>query len=165
MPVNLTPNVIAAVIGGDLKLKLLVHVVDIKLIGRQERYRFMVSDDVLSQHAMISSQLNDRIKTNRVQICSVVQLTEYICTVLHNRHSCVLVYLLIMVSFSTLIAFFIRAAFDNCYRGSLDVIDKRVPLRAPIGTNPCPLSFMKSKLVLLVFHELSLSERYGVKGI
>ncbi|KAM1927768.1 hypothetical protein ACFX13_029526 [Malus domestica] len=86
MPVNLTPNVIVAVIGGDLKLKLLVHVVDIKLIGRQERYRFMVSDDVLSQHAMISSQLNDRIKTNRVQICSVVQLTEYICTVLQNRH-------------------------------------------------------------------------------
>ncbi|KAM1392899.1 hypothetical protein ACFX2I_028812 [Malus domestica] len=165
MPVNLTPNVIVAVIGDDLKLKSLVHVVDIKLIGRQERYQFMVSDDILSQHAMISSQLNDRIKNNRVQIGSIVQLTEYICTGLQNRHSCVLVYLLVMVSLSTLIAFFIRAAFDNCDRGSLDVIDKRVPLGAPIGTSPSPLSFMKSKLVLLVSNELSLSERYGVKGI
>ncbi|TQD83847.1 hypothetical protein C1H46_030607 [Malus baccata] len=85
MPVNLTPNAIAAMIGGDVNLKPLVQVVDIKLIGTQERYRFMVSDGVSCQHAMISSQLNDRIKTNRVQIGSVVQLTEYISTVLQNR--------------------------------------------------------------------------------
>ncbi|TQD99362.1 hypothetical protein C1H46_015020 [Malus baccata] len=65
--------------------------------------------------------------------------------------------LLFMVSLSTLIAFFIRAAFDTCDHGGLDVVDKRVPLGAPIGTSPSPLSFMKSKLVLLVSHELSLS--------
>ncbi|ONH96951.1 hypothetical protein PRUPE_7G161700 [Prunus persica] len=63
---------------------------------------------------------------------------------------------LVMLSVSTLIAFFIRAAFDSCDR-RMDVVDKRVPLGSPIGTSPSPLSFMKSKLVLLVSHELSLS--------
>jgi hypothetical protein len=63
---------------------------------------------------------------------------------------------LVMLSVSTLIAFFIRAAFDSCDR-NLDVVGKRVPLGSPIGTSPSPLSFMKSKLVLLVSHELSLS--------
>ncbi|PON99568.1 Glycosyl transferase [Trema orientale] len=59
---------------------------------------------------------------------------------------------LVMLSVSTLIAFFIRAAFDTCDR-SLDVVDKR----PKIGASPSPLRFMKSKLVLLVSHELSLS--------
>ncbi|KAI5319656.1 PREDICTED: glycosyl transferase [Prunus dulcis] len=63
---------------------------------------------------------------------------------------------LVMLSVSTLIAFFIRAAFDSCDR-RMDVVDTRVPLGSPIGTSPSPLSFMKSKLVLLVSHELSLS--------
>ncbi|KAL6224563.1 hypothetical protein ACLB2K_003418 [Fragaria x ananassa] len=63
---------------------------------------------------------------------------------------------LVMLSVSTLIAFFIRAAFDSCDR-NLDVVGKRVPLGSPIGTSPSPLTFMKSKLVLLVSHELSLS--------
>ncbi|PON71497.1 Glycosyl transferase [Parasponia andersonii] len=59
---------------------------------------------------------------------------------------------LVMLSVSTLIAFFIRAAFDTCDR-NLDVVDKR----PKIGASPSPLRFMKSKLVLLVSHELSLS--------
>ncbi|XP_015889877.1 uncharacterized protein LOC107424557 [Ziziphus jujuba] len=66
---------------------------------------------------------------------------------------------LLMLSASTLIAFFIRAAFDSCDR-HLDVVDKTpksVPSGLLIGAGPNPLSFMKSKLVLLVSHELSLS--------
>uniref|UniRef100_A0A803PFG9 Glycosyl transferase family 1 domain-containing protein n=1 Tax=Cannabis sativa TaxID=3483 RepID=A0A803PFG9_CANSA len=67
---------------------------------------------------------------------------------------------LVMLSVSTLIAFFIRAAFDTCDR-NLDVVDKR-PSTVPysdfiVGASPNPLKFMKSKLVLLVSHELSLS--------
>lgn len=59
-----------------------------------------------------------------------------------------------MLSVSTLIAFFIRAAFDTCDR-NLEAVDKS-PKRVP-GASPNPLRFMKSKLVLLVSHELSLS--------
>ncbi|KAF4383287.1 hypothetical protein F8388_009318 [Cannabis sativa] len=71
---------------------------------------------------------------------------------------------LVMLSVSTLIAFFIRAAFDTCDR-NLDVVDKR-PSTVPysdfiVGASPNPLKFMKSKLVLLVSHELSLSVDTG----
>ncbi|TQE04749.1 hypothetical protein C1H46_009602 [Malus baccata] len=128
MPVNLTPNAIAAVIGGDLNLKPLVQVVDIKLIGTQERYRFMVSDGVSSQHTMISSQLNDRIKTNRVQIGSVVQLTEYICTVLQNRQ------VIVVLNMETIIL--------NC-----DIIGNPKPYGAPNSDTPNALpngSFQQS---------------------
>ncbi|CAN1757243.1 AAA-ATPase At1g43910 [Linum perenne] len=70
--------------------------------------------------------------------------------------------LLIMLSISTVIAFFIRAAFDSCDR-RFDVAQKSVPSSGnapplPIKkAPPSPLSFMKSKRVLLVSHELSLS--------
>ncbi|KAL9464549.1 hypothetical protein AB3S75_002204 [Citrus x aurantiifolia] len=67
--------------------------------------------------------------------------------------------LLIMLSISTAIAFFIRAALDPCDR-HLEVSDeKRVQSQSlpRIATKSSPLSFMKSKLVLLVSHELSLS--------
>ncbi|KAB2607214.1 hypothetical protein D8674_006931 [Pyrus ussuriensis x Pyrus communis] len=43
---------------------------------------------------------------------------------------------LVMFSLSTLVAFFIRVMFDTCDRGGLDVVDKNVPLEAPIGTSP-----------------------------
>lgn len=65
--------------------------------------------------------------------------------------------LLVMLSISTVIAFLIRAALDSCDR-SMEVVEERY--RSPTlkaGVSPNPLSFMKSKLVLLVSHELSLS--------
>lgn len=67
-----------------------------------------------------------------------------------------------MLSISTAIAFFIRAALDPCDR-HLEVSDKkRVQSQSVprIATKSSPLSFMKSKLVLLVSHELSLSGIY-----
>lgn len=67
--------------------------------------------------------------------------------------------LLIMLSISTAIAFFIRAALDPCDR-HLEVSEKkRVQSQSVprIATKSSPLSFMKAKLVLLVSHELSLS--------
>lgn len=67
--------------------------------------------------------------------------------------------LLIMLSISTAVAFFIRAALDPCDR-HLEVSEKkRVQSQSVlrIATKSSPLSFMKSKLVLLVSHELSLS--------
>uniref|UniRef100_A0A2P2LUN1 Glycosyl transferase family 1 family protein n=2 Tax=Rhizophora mucronata TaxID=61149 RepID=A0A2P2LUN1_RHIMU len=70
--------------------------------------------------------------------------------------------LLLMLSVSTVVAFFIKAAFDSCDRHFEVVQRKPVPsaaavVAAPIRKPPSPLSFMKSKLVLLVSHELSLT--------
>ncbi|KAF5753004.1 glycosyl transferase family 1 family protein [Tripterygium wilfordii] len=70
--------------------------------------------------------------------------------------------LLIMLSISTVIAVFIRSAFDSCDRHLERVVVKRSavhlsPTTRTIAAASSPLSFMKSKLVLLVSHELTLS--------
>ncbi|KAA8531923.1 hypothetical protein F0562_006360 [Nyssa sinensis] len=65
--------------------------------------------------------------------------------------------LLVMLSVSTAIAFILRAAFDSSCDRHFDVVEKRFHSPSPIRATPSPLSFMKSKLVLLVSHELSLS--------
>ncbi|KAI5320123.1 hypothetical protein L3X38_039831 [Prunus dulcis] len=85
MPVQLTPNAIAAISAGDLNSKPLVQVIDIKLLGTQERYRFIVSDAVSCQHAMVATQLNDRIKTSQVKKGSIIQLTDYISNYFQNH--------------------------------------------------------------------------------
>lgn len=86
MPVNLTRNAIAAVNGGDLNLKPLLQVLDIKPIGGgQERYRLLLSDGASTQNAMMATQLNDRVKNGQVRKGSVVQLVEYICSTVQNR--------------------------------------------------------------------------------
>ncbi|MBA0560753.1 hypothetical protein Golob_017631, partial [Gossypium lobatum] len=85
----------------------------------------------------------------------------------HHLQKRWLLALLLMLTVSTVIAFFMRAAFDSCDRNvsvdnvissardSVQVADKRAPQVA--AAKPSPLSFMKSKIVLLVSHELSLS--------
>ncbi|PSS15480.1 Replication protein A DNA-binding subunit A like [Actinidia chinensis var. chinensis] len=86
MPVNLTQNAISAINAGDLNSKPLVQVLDIKPIGNsQERYRLVLSDGVLTEHAMLATQLNDRVKSGRVRKGSVVQLIDYICSTVQNR--------------------------------------------------------------------------------
>ncbi|KAL3535548.1 hypothetical protein ACH5RR_004009 [Cinchona calisaya] len=86
MPVNLTANSISAIIAGDVNAKPLVQVLDIKLIGStQERYRLLISDSVLTQHAMLATQLNEVVKSGRIRKGSVVQLIDYICSTIQNR--------------------------------------------------------------------------------
>ncbi|KAM7517662.1 hypothetical protein LguiB_016624 [Lonicera macranthoides] len=86
MPVNLTANAIPAIIAGDVNSKPLVQILDIKLVGNtQERYRFLLSDAVSTQHAMLATQLNDRVKSGTVRKGSVIQLIDYICSTVQNR--------------------------------------------------------------------------------
>lgn len=72
--------------------------------------------------------------------------------------------ILLCIALSTAVAFFIGASFSSC--NSRDYSDNHNfdnPIRsfnsqgAPSQKEENPLSFMKSKLVLLVSHELSLS--------
>lgn len=73
--------------------------------------------------------------------------------------------LLLMLSITAAFAFIIRAVIDSSCERHFEVIaDKRfqsaLAQPALIGAAQNPLSFMKSKLVLLVSHELSLSGIY-----
>lgn len=84
-PINLTSNAITAIISGDLNAKPLVQVMDIRQIGGQQRFRLLISDSVMTQHAMLATQLNDRVHSASVRKGSVIQLLEYICSSVQNR--------------------------------------------------------------------------------
>ena len=69
-----------------------------------------------------------------------------------------------MLSISTAVAFIIRAAYDSScdrsHRFGLPLASEKSAessVKDRIGVVASPLSFMKSKVVLLVSHELSLS--------
>ncbi|KAL2538299.1 UDP-Glycosyltransferase superfamily protein [Forsythia ovata] len=64
--------------------------------------------------------------------------------------------ILLCIALSTAIAFFIRASFDGSCN-SQQLMDDTNQILSKIAGNENPLGFMKSKLVLLVSHELSLS--------
>ena len=75
---------------------------------------------------------------------------------------------LAMFSLSTAMVFFMRTAFDSCsssssagsgFGGERESGENEAVRSATSARNegPNPLEFMKSKLVLLVSHELSLS--------
>ncbi|KAI8032904.1 N-acetyl-alpha-D-glucosaminyl L-malate synthase [Camellia lanceoleosa] len=69
--------------------------------------------------------------------------------------------LLVGLSVTTALAFILRASFDSpCdHRPRFPAVpdNKRFPFPLPTQTPPNPLTFMKSKRVLLVSHDLSLS--------
>ncbi|XP_077244264.1 uncharacterized protein LOC143884527 isoform X2 [Tasmannia lanceolata] len=65
--------------------------------------------------------------------------------------------LLLIFSISTVIAFVIRAAFDSCHPISSEAMADQTRFSTKSGSFTNPLDFMRSKLVLLVSHELSLS--------
>lgn len=80
----------------------------------------------------------------------------------HKRWPLLLVALL---STSTVIVLLIRAASDSCNTNSVTTTttphysyeNTRIQVTSQVETPSNPLRFMKSKLVLLVSHELSLS--------
>ncbi|KAI3874298.1 hypothetical protein MKW92_045194 [Papaver armeniacum] len=86
MSVKLTQNAISAILGGDLNLKPLVQVLDIRSAGKsQDRLRLLVSDSVSTQYAVIASQLNEKVFDGEIRKGSVIQLTEYICNTIQTR--------------------------------------------------------------------------------
>ncbi|OAY64216.1 Replication protein A 70 kDa DNA-binding subunit A [Ananas comosus] len=84
---RLTANAIAAVSGGDLNLKPVVQVVELKQVpgAAQERFRALVSDGSAAHQALLATQLNALVKARRLRQGSVVQLLEYICSTVQNR--------------------------------------------------------------------------------
>lgn len=86
MAASLTANAIAAVSGGDLNLKPVVQVLDVRLISAaQERYQMLVSDGAATQEALLAMQLSGLVKVGKVKKGSVIQLLEYISNVVQGR--------------------------------------------------------------------------------
>ncbi|MQL96812.1 hypothetical protein Taro_029488 [Colocasia esculenta] len=99
MAVNLTRNAIAAVMGGDLNLKPLVQVLEVRPIrSAQERYRLVVSDGGATQQALLAAQLNDRVRSGALRRGSVVQLVEYVCSSVQNRQVIVVLNMEIIIA-------------------------------------------------------------------
>ncbi|KAL1815529.1 hypothetical protein DCAR_0519794 [Daucus carota subsp. sativus] len=83
------------------------------------------------------------------------QFSQYsFSSILHKRW---LLRLFILLSLIAAFAFIIRAAFDSSTHCAQLQPDQRFHSAAPLGPALNPLGFIKSKLVLLVSHELSLS--------
>ncbi|CAM6086985.1 unnamed protein product [Calypogeia fissa] len=85
----LTHNAIQILINGDVDLRPVLQVMDIRQIGNaqstQERFRLVLSDGVCVQQAMLATQLNEFVKSKEVVRGTIVQLVEYICNTVQNR--------------------------------------------------------------------------------
>lgn len=89
MAMMLTSNAIVALNNGDVELRPVLQIVDIRQIGNAqtttERFRLVLSDGVHLQQAMLATQLNEKVKNNLAVKGSIVQLLEYICNTVQNR--------------------------------------------------------------------------------
>lgn len=89
MTSKITQNAILQLNNGDVDLRPVLQVMDVRQIGNaqtvQERYRLVLSDSVYVQQAMLATQLNEYVKNGQVQKGSIVQLLEYICNSVQNR--------------------------------------------------------------------------------
>ncbi|XP_024531193.1 replication protein A 70 kDa DNA-binding subunit A isoform X2 [Selaginella moellendorffii] len=99
---SLTPNAIVALLGGDLELRPIVQVLDVKQIGSnqnvQERYRLVLSDGTAVQQAMLATQLNEVVKNGTLMKSSIVKLQEYICNTVKDRKIVIVLNLDVLVS-------------------------------------------------------------------
>ncbi|KAJ0960043.1 hypothetical protein J5N97_000158 [Dioscorea zingiberensis] len=92
---TLTAGAIAAVEAGDLELRPVLQVVEVKPI--QERYRIVVSDGTATGQALLATQLNGLAKYGRLRKGSVVQLMEYIVSTIQSRRIIVVLNLEILI--------------------------------------------------------------------
>ncbi|KAJ1698689.1 hypothetical protein LUZ63_007201 [Rhynchospora breviuscula] len=86
MPIQLTRGAISAIYNGDVEVKPVVEVVDVKIVSpSQGRYGAMVTDGSETRQALLASQLNELVRTNQLKKGSIVQLLEYTCADVQNR--------------------------------------------------------------------------------
>lgn len=75
----------------DPDYKPVLQVLDVRLVNNKsstsnsERYRLVLSDGVQSQQGMLAIQLNDLVRSQRLQRGSIVQLITLANSVVQNR--------------------------------------------------------------------------------
>jgi replication factor A1 len=86
MSIRLTSGAISAIDNGDIEMKPVVKVVDVKIVSTaQGRYGAMVTDGSQTRQAFLASQLNELVKNDELKNGSIVQLLEYTCAEVQNR--------------------------------------------------------------------------------
>ncbi|XP_071702336.1 replication protein A 70 kDa DNA-binding subunit A-like [Rutidosis leptorrhynchoides] len=97
-PYKLTNGAFKLMFDGNTELKPTVQVIDLRLIRTQnsdagigtggvknERYRLMLSDGLIHKPGMLASQYNDLVRSQQLQIGSVVQLNLYQASSINGR--------------------------------------------------------------------------------
>lgn len=86
MSIRLTTGAISAIDKGDVEVKPVVKVVDVKIVSAaQGRYSATVTDGSEARQALLASQLNELVRSNELKSGSIVQLLEYTCAEVQNR--------------------------------------------------------------------------------
>ena len=90
--VRLTPNGVSAALAGDLNLRPVLQVVNMRCVNvegpgaaRGDRWRGLVSDGVDTCPAMFAGQLSDLTRSGVIRRGTVVQLDEYVVNVVGGR--------------------------------------------------------------------------------
>ncbi|TVU28767.1 hypothetical protein EJB05_20300 [Eragrostis curvula] len=100
---RLTPNGVPATLAGDLNLKPVVQVVDLKSIavngppGSAPRFRIVVSDGTSTTPTLLASQLCDLALSGLVRRGTIVQLTEYLVNGVQGRRVVVILNMEVLV--------------------------------------------------------------------
>lgn len=50
-----------------------------------DRYKVSLSDGILLQHGMLNHSLNILVKQGKIQVGSIVRLTQFVCNVVQQR--------------------------------------------------------------------------------
>ncbi|CAI9755511.1 unnamed protein product [Fraxinus pennsylvanica] len=89
--VNLTEGAISMLFTGDaLETDVILQVAEITLVKTQnqnsnnERYRIWLSDGMFSQQGMLNRQLNDLVRSEKIQKGSIVQLNNFVLDEIKN---------------------------------------------------------------------------------
>ncbi|KAL6633431.1 hypothetical protein ACP70R_026102 [Stipagrostis hirtigluma subsp. patula] len=100
---GLTPNGVQATLAGDLNLKPVVQVLDLRSIavngppGSGTRYRAVVSDGVAATSAMFATQLCDIARSGVIRRGAIVQLVDYTVNNTNGRRFVVVLNLEVLV--------------------------------------------------------------------
>ncbi|KAL4346267.1 hypothetical protein GQ457_17G019590 [Hibiscus cannabinus] len=116
MEVNLTAGAVSRIISREVSterdLKPLLQVIELKEVQttsknpqqqqqeprKSERYRLLLSDGSLTQQGMLATSKNELVKSSKLQVGSVVQLTQYLCNVIQDRMIVIIIELEVIVN-------------------------------------------------------------------
>ncbi|XVE99955.1 hypothetical protein REPUB_Repub03eG0244500 [Reevesia pubescens] len=115
MEVNLTGGAVARIINrevlGEGDLKPVLQVKELKEVQttsknsqqqqqepkKSERFRLLLSDGSLTQQGMLATSKNELVKSSKLQVGSIVQLTQFICNVIQDRVIVIIIELEVLV--------------------------------------------------------------------
>ncbi|XVF13750.1 hypothetical protein REPUB_Repub08aG0234500 [Reevesia pubescens] len=102
MGVNLTGGAVARIVNREVSaegdLKPVLQVIELKEVQtasknpqqqqepkKSERFRLLLSDGSLTQQGMLATNKNELVKSSKLQVGSIVELTHYVCNVIQDR--------------------------------------------------------------------------------